>query len=255
MKFKTNIFLLPLVLGLSILSVTKAYGQKNKSKSVSVTNKDKESRAKTTRSKSGPAKRKSSDDYWMIGIGGNVVDDDGSPFKKLFNAGPRWNAKPYPTRLTLERSLKNSLSIEGAFNFNLYKPNKIINNEVGRAGIFLSGDLNLKNDFNKMFKLDGWFNPYVIYGAGTTYRTVRILPIGGNLNIGFGFNLWLSRSFGFNFQSIAKFGISPTRFLKTSSNYLQHSTGIVIKIHKGKKSFNKRRYKWIHRSNIGRERL
>ncbi len=245
-----------MVLFLSLLCVGAAYGQKTKTKAktFSVTNKEKESRAKTTRTKSGIIKRKGFNKYWIIGVGGNVVDDDGNPFKKLFNVLPRWNVRPYPTRLTVERAMDKSFSIEGAFNFNTYKPSKIINNEVGRAGIFLSLDCNLKNDFNRMLNTEGWFNPYIIYGVGATYRTVRTLPIGGNLNIGFGFNIWLSRVVGINFQSIAKFGVS-TRFPRSSSNYLQHSTGIVIKLQKGGKNpFIKRRYKWIHRSNIGRER-
>ena len=237
---------------LSLLGVNNVFGQKTKA--TTRTTKERETKARPTKSKGKVIKRKGADDYWMIGIGGNVVDDDGSPFKKLFNAGPRWNLRPYPTRLTLEKSLPKTFSIEGAFNFNLYKGNKIINNEVGKSGIFLSGDVNLKNDFNRMVNKEGWFNPYVIYGLGTTFRTVRSIPIGGNLNIGFGFNLWLSNSVGFNFQSIAKFGVS-TRFPRSSQNYLQHSTGIVIKISKGgKANFFKRRYKWIHRSSIGRER-
>ena len=183
-----------------------------------------------------------------------MVDDDGSPFKYLFNAGPRWNLRPYPTRLTVERSLKNSFSIEGVFNYNKYKPTKIINGDLGKSGMFISTDLNLKNDFNRLLNQDGWFNPYVVYGAGFTYRTVRSLPIGANLNIGFGFNIWVSRSVGVNFQSIAKFAVS-TRFPHSSGNYLQHSTGIVIKLQKGKPSFYKRRYKWTHRRSLGRERV
>ncbi|MBL7911140.1 MAG: hypothetical protein JNJ41_08820 [Bacteroidia bacterium] len=250
MKIKLNIVFFTLLL--SLLSVTAVFGQKtkHKTKSFAVTNKEKDNRGRTTRSKSGAIKRKGADKFWIIGIGGNVVDDDGSPFKKLFNVLPRWNVRPYPTRLTVERSLNQSFSVEGAFNFNTYKPVKIINNEVGRAGIFLSMDVNMKNDLNS----DGWINPYVIYGVGGTFRTVRVLPIGGNLNIGFGFNIWFTRSFGINFQSIAKFGVS-TRFPRSSSNYLQHSTGLVFKIQKGGKNpFIKPRYKWIHRNNIGRER-
>lgn len=238
---------------LNLFSVHVLFGQKTKA--TTRTTKDKETKARPTKSKSGVIKRKGADDYWMIGLGGNVVDDDGSPFKYLFNVGPRWNLRPYPTRLTVEKSLPNTFSIEGAFNFNLYKGNKIINNEVGKSGIFLSGDINLKNDFNRMVGKEGWFNPYVIYGLGTTFRTVRSLPIGANLNFGFGFNIWFSRSVGINFQSIAKFGAS-LRFPRSSSNYLQHSTGIVIKIQKGgKTNFLKRRYKWIHRSSLGRERV
>lgn len=237
---------------LSQLSVNAVFAQKTKA--TTRTTKDKETKARPTKSKSGVAKRKGADEYWILGLGGNVVDDDGSPFKYLFNAAPRWNLRPYPTRISIEKSLKYTFSIETVFNFNQYKASKIINNEVGKSGIFFSTDINLKNDFNRMIKQEGWFNPYVVYGLGGTFRTVRSLPIGGNLNLGFGFNIWLTSYVGINFQSIAKFGVS-TRFPRSSSNYLQHSTGIVFKLqNRGKPSFYKRRYKWINRRNIGNER-
>ena len=173
--------------------------------------------------------------------------------KTLFNAGLRWNLRPYPTSISLEKLLQHTFSIETEFNFNQYKPCKIINNEVWKTGLFLSLDVNLKNDFNQMLKSEGWFNSYVVFRFGGTYRTVRSLPIGSNLNIGFGFNIWLTKVVGVNFQSVAKYDVSK-RFPKSSSNYLQHSTGIVLKIQKGKPSFYKRRYKWINRRNIGNER-
>ncbi|MDP3145190.1 MAG: hypothetical protein Q8T03_07905 [Bacteroidota bacterium] len=240
---------------LNLFSTNNLFGQKTKATTRTTKEREVKSSPVKTSGKGRTIKRKGADDYWMFGIGGNVVDDDGSPFKYLFNAGPRWNLRPYPTRLTVEKSLKHTFSIEGVFNFNLYKGNKIINGDLGKSGIFLSGDLNLKNDFNRMAKNDGWINPYVVYGLGTTFRTVRSRPIGGNLNIGFGLNIWLSKMIGINFQSIAKFGVSRI-FPKSSSNYLQHSTGVVIKLQEGgKSSFLKRRYKWIDRKNIGRERV
>lgn len=50
--------------------------------------------------------------------------------KTLFNAGPGWNLRPYPTSISLEKLLQHTFSIETEFNFNQYKPCKIINNEV-----------------------------------------------------------------------------------------------------------------------------
>jgi len=239
MKMRSNIIFVLTVLFLSLVSHDAMFGQKTKA--TTRTTKDKETTSRTTKSKGKTIKRRGANDYY------------GNPYKKLFNAGPRWNLRPYPTRISVEKSLQHTFSIETVFNFNQYKPSKIINNEVGKSGLFLSLDVNLKNDFNQMLKTEGWFNPYVVYGLGGTFRTVRSLPIGGNLNIGFGFNIWLTKAVGVNFQSVAKYGVS-TRFPKSSSNYLQHSTGIVIKIQKGKPSFYKRRYKWINRRNIGNER-
>ena len=70
-----------------------------------------------------------------------------------------------------------------------------------------------------MLKREDWFNPYVVFCLGGTYRTVRSLPNGSNLNIGFGFNIWLTKAVGVNFQSVAKYGVSKL-FPKSSSNYL-----------------------------------
>ncbi|MEO6303600.1 MAG: hypothetical protein ABIP51_10535, partial [Bacteroidia bacterium] len=82
----------------------------------------------------------------------------------------------------------------------------------------------------------------------------RILPIGGNFNIGLGTNIWLTRALGINLQSIAKFGVS-SRFPRSSSNYLQHSLSLIIKLQKGSKNpFIRPRYKWIHRKNLSQEK-
>ena len=62
--------------------------------------------------------------------------------KTLFNAGLSWNLRPYPTSISLEKLLQHTFSIETEFNFNQYKPCKIINNEVGKTGLFLSLDVN-----------------------------------------------------------------------------------------------------------------
>lgn len=255
MNIKRRIFLLSFILVLNVLCFDVAFAQKTKTKSSTITNKEKDARGKPARTSGGNYKKRNKNPVWIIGLGGNVVDDDGSPFKYLFNALPRWNVKPYPTRLSVERSLKGSFSFEGVFNFNTYKGFKIINNEVGKAGIFLSLDGNFKSDINKMINKEGWFNPYFVYGLGATFRTVRSLPIGGNINAGVGFNFWITKAFGFNVQSIAKFGISPTRFLKTSQNYLQHSLSAILKLQKGGKNpFIRPRYKWIHRKNLSQER-
>ncbi len=255
MQFKVRIFSYLLAFVLSVLSADNAFAQKTKKKSTTITNKEKDNRGRSATMKQSGGKKRGSKPYWMIGIGGNVVDDDGSPVKYLFNALPRWNVKPYPTRLTVEKSLRKSLSIEGAFNFNTYKGFKIINNEVGKAGIFLSLDINFKNSINKLLGKDKRFDPYVIYGLGGTFRSVRSLPIGANINLGLGSNFWITRAFGINIQSVAKFGLSPTRFLKTSQNYLQHSLSFVLKLEKGGKNpFIRPRYKWVHRKNLSQER-
>jgi hypothetical protein len=60
----------------------------------------------------------------------------------LFNAGPSWNLRSYSTSISLEKLLQRTFSIVTVFNFNQYKPGKIINNEAGKTGLFLSLDVN-----------------------------------------------------------------------------------------------------------------
>jgi len=250
MKIKTGIFSLLVMLVFNLFYFNGAFAQRTKTKSPISINKGREDHKNSSNS-SRKYKKKDKNAFWIIGVGGNVVDDDGSPFRYLFNALPRWNLRPYPTRLTIEKSMQKNMSVEMAINFNLYKAHKIINGEVGRSGIFLSGDLNFKNRFLK----DRRFDPYVVYGLGGTFRTVRSLPVGGNINVGLGSNFWFTKTLGINVQSIAKFGISPTRFIKTSSNYLQHSLSFVMKLQKGSKNpFIKPRYPWVHRKNLSQER-
>ena len=42
---------------------------------------------------------------WVVGGGWNVVDDDGRPFKSLFDVNKSWNIPPYPSRLFFQKVL------------------------------------------------------------------------------------------------------------------------------------------------------
>jgi OOP family OmpA-OmpF porin len=88
---------------------------------------------------------------WIIGMGWNAVDDDGNPFRNLFRFQPTWNILPYPTRLTLDRNIKNGWSAEIIFCYNKYKPNKDINNVIISGNyLFLSLDAMAKYHFNQL---------------------------------------------------------------------------------------------------------
>jgi OOP family OmpA-OmpF porin len=189
---------------------------------------------------------------WAIGLGWNVVDDDGSPFKYLFSARRSWNIPAYPTQLTYQRFYSNNIIGEAVFNFNKYNPGKIINGFSNLAGLFLSLDINLKYDFGN---IKGWrFAPFFVLGGGGTARTVRSKLIDANINAGLGFSFWMGkrRRFGLNFQSLAKFAVKRN-FFRTNANYLQHSAALLFKFEPDPKkksgTFVKPRYKWVHRKN------
>jgi OOP family OmpA-OmpF porin len=185
---------------------------------------------------------------WIIGLGWNAVDDDGKPFRNLFRFQPTWNILPYPQRLTLDRYIKKGWSAEMIFCFNKYNPTKDINNVIITGSfLFFSLDFMAKYDLNQLIETGKWFNPYTTFGIGGTLRTIKVHPISGTINLGLGFNIWFNEHWGLNFQSIAKFAISPN-FIRTSSNYLQHSAGVVYKFDIDKKKvydFIHPRYGWI----------
>jgi hypothetical protein len=63
------------------------------------------------------------------------------------------------------------------------------------------------------------------------------------LNVGVGVNFWLSKHIGLQISSTAKVGVID---LFKSSNYMQHSLGLVVRFESLKRtdnSFNKSKYK------------
>lgn len=162
---------------------------------------------------------------WIIQLGGNVVDDDGKPFNKVFDVKNSWNLFP-SGKLSIEKEFNYNWNVELAFNYNSFKAGKTINNDVyTSSGTFFSVDLNGKKILTKVFRIE----PYLFSGFGYTMRTVSKYKSTPTLNAGFGFNIWaIDNVLGFNIQGSGKFGLTSP-ILKTGSNYLQHSLGIIYK--------------------------
>lgn len=195
--------------------------------------------------------------YWMYGVGWNVVDDNSKPFKKLFDIRRSWNVRPYPTYIYVERGQKYGWSYGGIFNFNIYKPGKLINGkDNGGAFLFFSIDGYGKYHLDQKINFRPWADPYIVTGLGWTLRFAPPNRSTFMFDIGMGSNFWIKKWWGINVQSWAKFGLrSP--LIRTSSNYLQHSIGVVFKITKqDRKKFPKikPRYPWVHRKRPGTER-
>ena len=162
---------------------------------------------------------------WTAGISGVVIDDDGEPFKDLFNAKQSWNLLPFPTKASLEGFVDKGWSVEGAFTYSKYKAGKTINSDIIKTGgSFIAFDVNAKYDLNEVIGDTKAFSPYGIAGVGYTYRAVMDKKHCPTLNIGVGFNVWFYRGFGINVQSMAKF-----KFIPGTSNYLMHSVGLVYR--------------------------
>lgn len=195
--------------------------------------------------------------HWIFGIGWNVVDDNSKPFKRLLDIRHSWNIRPYPTQLFVERGRGNKMSYGGVFNFNIYKPGKIINGkDNGGSFLFFSWDAYAKYHLGRILPLKDWADVYIPMGVGYTLRFAPPNRSTFMLDLGLGANFWVKDWWGINVQSWAKFGLrSP--IIRTSSNYLQHSIGLVFKFtkHDHKKfPFIHARYPWVHRKRPGMEK-
>jgi hypothetical protein len=181
---------------------------------------------------------------WAFGVSWNFVEDDGREFCQPFDVKQSWNGLAYPTRLTVERRFKYGLSAEFAGAYNFYKTGKLINSSTDKSGMFLSFDLNCKYGFYKMINIP-WLDPYASLGFGVTQRNALDEKFSLTGNVAFGSNFWIYKGFGINIQTSGKIGVI-SEFLG-SSDYFQHSIGIVYKLSPksgGDNNFDKKRYKW-----------
>jgi hypothetical protein len=164
---------------------------------------------------------------WIVGIHGTAIDDDGQWFKDLFAVSKSWNYLPYPTRATVEKRIKDDLSVEAALTYSKYKAGKNINDYImPTSNPFFAIDFNGKYYLGGLIGRNKYFDPYGLVGVGFTARPAltrtKSTPTG---NFGLGCNFWLYKGFGLNIQTTAKVKILPK-----SSNYLQHSIGVVYQI-------------------------
>lgn len=167
---------------------------------------------------------------WIVGLSGNVIDDDGKPFQNVFDTKKVWNVRPFPTKVTCEKTFLNGWSSEFSFAYNYIKKGKVINGDVRTStGNYLCFDLAAKYNFNQFFPKYNYIDLYAISGLGYTHRDASKYNSVMTANLGVGTTVWVYNDLlGLNIQSIAKFGLASPIF-KTGANYLQHSVGIVFK--------------------------
>ena len=204
--------------------------------------------------------RRKNDPYrWMIGLGWNVVDDDGLAFSKLLDYKNSWNYLYYPTTLSMDKYLKKGWSFDGALSCNRYSKSKLINDSTGVKGIFAAADASFKYSFlPRMAHYAQWLDLYFAFGAGITYRQTMSAPLTPMVSLSLGANLWFSKSFGLRLQTAGKLGL-VSDIWTSKTDYVQHTIGLVYRIKPVYKSnfSSKRQYKWTskkrnyHRRNNG----
>ncbi len=195
---------------------------------------------------------------WIFGAGWNIVDDNGEPFKHLFDISKAWSMPFYPSQLSTEILGRRYLSYGILLSYNRYKAGKVINNVEIKKGRynFFSADAFVKYHLKYHVKIPPRFDPYAVTGLGYTSRGIGPYNSTFTYNLGIGTNIWINNIVGINIQSIAKFGLRSPIF-KTGSNYLHHSFGLVFILDRTSKrrfSFVRARYAWIHEKRKNRER-
>lgn len=162
--------------------------------------------------------------FWQVGIGYNFVDDSGFRMNDYFNFKEVWHAVPYPSRVSVGYYMENGLGLEVIGSYNEYDAGKIVDGDVLPEDlIYRAVDLKVSYDLNKLVGQTGWFDPYLMIGAGYT----SVGDIGrATFNGGGGFNIWLSGAIGFNLNSMGKIPISNS----LATSHLQHSLGLVFKL-------------------------
>jgi OOP family OmpA-OmpF porin len=173
---------------------------------------------------------------WTVGLGWNIVDDDGRRFSKIFAAKSGWSMPPYPSSARCEKYFDKGWSAVFNVQYNRYKDGKMVNGDIKTTGMNLSFDLNAKYDFTFLYDISTlWFKQaskvadvYMTSGFGFTARnTARVHGV-ATYNIGFGATAIIYQGWGINLEAMSKFGLASP-FFSTPSNYLQYTIGAVYR--------------------------
>jgi hypothetical protein len=98
-----------------------------------------------------------------------------------------------------------------------------------QSGSFFTVDLGVQFDLNRFLGYTWVIDPYVESGFGYTKRTISKHKNTITYNFGIGSNIWINDFIGIFIQSSGKIGLKSP-IIRNSSNYFQHSLGVVFKI-------------------------
>ncbi len=161
---------------------------------------------------------------WMLTFGTNAIDistnsDATSGYFGSYKFdGNDVNVIPWLSRVSLTRYIGKGFGLElaGAMN-KVDRPWG-----AGTDATFFGLDLNVKYDLNNAFGQTGWFDPFLYAGLGENWVGSKN---GLGLNLGAGFNAWISDNVGINFTSGYKKVNTPVDF-----KMFQHSIGLTWKL-------------------------
>ncbi|WP_191860204.1 hypothetical protein [Hanstruepera ponticola] len=163
---------------------------------------------------------------WTIGVGVNIVDNDGFRFDDPFDAD-NWNFKN-PLSINVERKWRDFFSTNLAITLNkLTKDNKQNNGYLTESSNLFAIDLTGRFIFDQYIweqnpRIDP-FEGYVLAGFGYTSVLSKDSMM---FDVGLGFNFWLYEDIGIRLQTMGKFGFNDYQYLK---NYIQHTAEFIIR--------------------------
>jgi OOP family OmpA-OmpF porin len=174
---------------------------------------------------------------WMIAVGVSAIDhyptnidgllsDNGIQtewFDQYFNT----NHYNFGFKMSATRYLNKSFNAELSLTFS--KIEKLGNINLDSSVSLFAIDLNGNYKLNALFGSTGFFEPYVLLGAGYTSQksTNAGYPFNStvSLNSGLGAKFWISDNFGVRIQSSLKYF-----FNNGSYRHFQHSASLIYKI-------------------------
>jgi hypothetical protein len=202
--------------------------------------------------------------------GWNIIDDNRNSYQDLLNV-KSWYSDAFPGKFSAAKTLSGRLKGEINIGFSKMKQSYYRERYV-YPGVFTCVDLNFRIQFNPF---DGFFDDLYfprrgksfsnklsncgisitpIFGLGYTTRTQTVFDKAMTFNFGMAGTFWIKRGkVGICLQSIAKWGLQ-TPIIKTGSNYIHHSAGIVY-VHKGSRYYKSQRYRKAGRRTQNRVRL
>jgi len=160
---------------------------------------------------------------WLLIAGTNVIDislpsDHNSGYFGSYNGtGNDLNFVPWLSKLSVGRYIGSGFSLELAGSLNKVERPSAPSSNSTYAGI----DLNVKYDLNNIFGDSGWFDPFLYAGLGENWIGA---DNGLGINIGGGFNAWISDQVAINFTTGYKDVNAGTDF-----EMFQHSLGVAYK--------------------------
>ncbi len=172
-----------------------------------------------------------SNNPWAITLGLNSIDFRGgaaigiSDIADDYLSTSDWSVLPSISRISAEKYLKDGFTLQVAGSLN--KIENFRAKDAYLSGMYYAIDANVKYDVNKLVDMvfgstTSYFDPYVYLGGGYTKGFGK--DAGAMLNVGAGFNVWISETIGLNVQSGVK-----NKFSVWEADHFQHTFGIIFK--------------------------